>query len=120
MWNFSLMFALLATCMTYLAVRRPKGVQPAAYGHIQTLSNLVDEWPEKPDMKLWWGYKSGTAEEDSEGSLFCAGKERPLCLRWLAELLLDRYEWDPSSFYTVWKSAQLTSWTRAVVDSIMR
>jgi hypothetical protein len=33
---------LLAAFITYLALRKPKGPQPAAWGHIQTLANLVD------------------------------------------------------------------------------
>ncbi|KIJ70408.1 hypothetical protein HYDPIDRAFT_23519 [Hydnomerulius pinastri MD-312] len=45
---FSLSFTIIAFC-------RPKGPQPAAYGHVQTLANLIDEW--SPTM--WWGQKSG-------------------------------------------------------------
>ncbi|KIM76071.1 hypothetical protein PILCRDRAFT_78201 [Piloderma croceum F 1598] len=45
-------------CISYSApgcsVRRPQGPQPAAYGHLQTLANLVDEW--SPTM--WWGHKA--------------------------------------------------------------
>lgn len=37
-----------------MATRRPHGPQPAAYGHVQTLANLVDVWT--PTM--WWGHKS--------------------------------------------------------------
>jgi hypothetical protein len=38
---------------TAVAMFRPRGPQPAAYGHLQTLPNLVDEW--LPVM--WWGHK---------------------------------------------------------------
>ncbi|KIM84509.1 hypothetical protein PILCRDRAFT_385216 [Piloderma croceum F 1598] len=44
-------FALIST---YIARRHPRGPQPAAYGHLQTLANLVDEW----SSMMWWGHKS--------------------------------------------------------------
>ncbi len=56
---------VFSACMTYLAIHKPKGPQPAAYGHIQTLANLIDDW--NPSMKMWWGHKSiGDAEKDGE------------------------------------------------------
>jgi hypothetical protein len=45
---------IFAVVSTILARRRPHGPQPAAYGHLQTLANLVDEW--SPTM--WWGHKT--------------------------------------------------------------
>lgn len=44
---------VIATFVTYIAKKRPLGAQPAAYGHIQTLANLVDEW----SPKMYWGHK---------------------------------------------------------------
>ncbi|KAJ8581878.1 hypothetical protein M405DRAFT_923313, partial [Rhizopogon salebrosus TDB-379] len=35
------------------ATNRRDGPQPAAYGHLQTLANLVDEW----SPVMWWGHK---------------------------------------------------------------
>ncbi|KAG2119172.1 uncharacterized protein F5147DRAFT_832948 [Suillus discolor] len=51
----NLCFALfiLAFFFTFVALRRPCGPQPAAYGHLQTLANLVDEW----SPVMWWGHK---------------------------------------------------------------
>ena len=43
----------VAIFITFIAKRRPSGPQPAAYGHIQTLTDLVDEW--LPTM--YWGHK---------------------------------------------------------------
>jgi hypothetical protein len=48
--------ALLALFATRIALARPKGPQPATYGHLQTLVDLVDEWPFF-DGKLYWGHK---------------------------------------------------------------
>ncbi|OJD31827.1 e3 ubiquitin-protein ligase upl4 [Diplodia corticola] len=45
--------AALAAYVTALSVWRPKGPQPAAYGHIQTLTDLIDEW----SPVLYWGHK---------------------------------------------------------------
>ncbi|KAJ8585468.1 hypothetical protein M405DRAFT_408540 [Rhizopogon salebrosus TDB-379] len=39
----------IACFFTPVALFRPHGPQPAAYGHLQTLANLVDEWS--------WGHK---------------------------------------------------------------
>jgi hypothetical protein len=46
----TLVVALLAT---YMSIRRPPGPQPAAYGHLQTLSDLIDEW----HHCMHWGHK---------------------------------------------------------------
>ncbi|KAI5982287.1 hypothetical protein EDC04DRAFT_3150915 [Pisolithus marmoratus] len=45
---------LLAFIFTIVAIVRRSGPQPAAYGHIQTLANLIDEW----SPVMWWGHKT--------------------------------------------------------------
>lgn len=45
--------AILALLATFICFRRPQGPQPATYGHLQTLADLVDEW--SPHM--YWGHK---------------------------------------------------------------
>ncbi|KAG2132059.1 hypothetical protein DEU56DRAFT_953094, partial [Suillus clintonianus] len=52
-WNLSIALAVFACFFTFVALRRPRGHQPAAYGHLQTLANLVDEW----SPVMWWGHK---------------------------------------------------------------
>lgn len=50
---------LLAVFITVVAAHRPLGTQPAAYGHLQTLADLVDEW----SVTMYWGHKgNGWAE----------------------------------------------------------
>jgi lysylphosphatidylglycerol synthetase-like protein (DUF2156 family) len=49
-----ILVAVLAALTIYIATRRPSGPQPAAYGHLQTMADLVDEWA--PTM--YWGDKS--------------------------------------------------------------
>jgi hypothetical protein len=44
---------VFALFITYVSARRPKGPQPAAYGHLQTLINLIDE----PCPNIYWGHK---------------------------------------------------------------
>ncbi|EIW80524.1 hypothetical protein CONPUDRAFT_166029 [Coniophora puteana RWD-64-598 SS2] len=56
-WNLSIALDLFAALLTLLARQRPQGPQPATYGHIQTLANLVDEWPADGAERLWWGHK---------------------------------------------------------------
>jgi len=48
----AIMFALF---ITYLAARRPKGPQPAAFGHIQTLADLIDDWSTTGEGLFWGG-----------------------------------------------------------------
>ncbi|KAG1828830.1 hypothetical protein EV424DRAFT_485401 [Suillus variegatus] len=52
-WNLCIALFILACFFTVIALRRPHGPQPAAYGHLQTLANLVDEW----SPVMWWGHK---------------------------------------------------------------
>ncbi|KAF7979525.1 hypothetical protein HWV62_42104 [Athelia sp. TMB] len=44
---------IFAFGMTAMVLRHPSGVQPAAFGHIQTLANVIDVWA----PRIWWGYK---------------------------------------------------------------
>ncbi|KAG1863739.1 hypothetical protein F4604DRAFT_1683602 [Suillus subluteus] len=52
-WNLCIALFIFASLFTFVALRRPRGPQPAAYGHLQTLANLVDEW----SPVMWWGHK---------------------------------------------------------------
>lgn len=47
---------ILAVYATTLVCTKPKGAQPAAFGQLQVLVDLVDEWPE-PHNSLYWGDK---------------------------------------------------------------
>ncbi|OAP62170.1 hypothetical protein AYL99_04373 [Fonsecaea erecta] len=50
----ALLLALFATTIVRMS---PKGPQPATFGHLQTLANLIDEWPAE-GKRLFWGHKS--------------------------------------------------------------
>lgn len=55
-------YLAMATCAftlvnTYLALDSPSGPQPAAYGHLQTLADLIDYWPPRTG-RIWWGDKT--------------------------------------------------------------
>ncbi|KAG1790689.1 uncharacterized protein HD556DRAFT_1310470 [Suillus plorans] len=52
-WNLCIALFIFACSFTFVALRRPCGPQPAAYGHLQTLANLMDEW----SPVMWWGHK---------------------------------------------------------------
>jgi hypothetical protein len=47
---------ILALITTYIATRRLSGPQPATYGQLQTLIDLVDLWPGKGE-RMYWGHK---------------------------------------------------------------
>ncbi|KAG1857301.1 hypothetical protein C8R48DRAFT_659596 [Suillus tomentosus] len=53
-WNLCIALFIVACVFTFIALRRPSGPQPAAYGHLQTLADLVDEW----SPVMWWGHKA--------------------------------------------------------------
>jgi hypothetical protein len=68
----------LAIFATYIAVSSPEGPQPAAYGHIQTLANLIDDWGRAED-KIFWGHKRGDGDSLSQKRPFHAGtSNKPL------------------------------------------
>ncbi|KAJ8592027.1 hypothetical protein M405DRAFT_76370 [Rhizopogon salebrosus TDB-379] len=51
--NLCIALLIFACLFTLVALHRPRGPQPAAYGHLQTLANLIDEW----SPVTWWGHK---------------------------------------------------------------
>ncbi|KAG1878218.1 hypothetical protein F4604DRAFT_1923775 [Suillus subluteus] len=51
--NLFIVLFVFACFFTLVALRQRRGPQPAAYGHLQTLANLVDEWT----PVMWWGHK---------------------------------------------------------------
>ncbi|KAG8533553.1 uncharacterized protein KY384_001293 [Bacidia gigantensis] len=54
------MMIVAAVFSTFLCYRRYSGPQPAAYGHLQTIVNFIDEWG--PDGRpLYWGDKGPVA-----------------------------------------------------------
>ncbi|KAF7173343.1 hypothetical protein CNMCM5623_005595 [Aspergillus felis] len=55
---YAILAVLVATFATYLALRRPRGRQPAALGHLQTLVDLVDDWKTDQGGRMWWGDKT--------------------------------------------------------------
>ena len=52
--------AILAAFATFLCFQRPNGPQPATFGHVQTLVDLVDEW----SLLMYWGDKGLRVEGD--------------------------------------------------------
>ncbi|CAD6971644.1 unnamed protein product [Tilletia controversa] len=53
--------ALLSVFLTVLSIYGRKGPQPSTFGHLQTLVDLIDEWPEKGNQQMYWGHKTGGA-----------------------------------------------------------
>ncbi|KZP24949.1 hypothetical protein FIBSPDRAFT_1041749 [Athelia psychrophila] len=53
-WYLSVILVGVATITTIIAKYKPHGPQPAAYGHFQTLADLIDEWY----PVVYWGHKS--------------------------------------------------------------
>lgn len=56
LFYLSLNVAVPAVITTVIMFWRHKGPQPVAFGHIQTLVDLIDEWPAKGE-RLFWGDK---------------------------------------------------------------
>lgn len=63
-------WAVLLIFIGYIAFRKPRGPLPATYGHLQTLTNLVDEW----HKVMFWGHKS----EAENGICHAGTSDKPL------------------------------------------
>lgn len=50
---------VVAAFGSFLAWNQPSGSQPATFGHLQTLVNLIDEWYGEEE-RMWWGDKGVT------------------------------------------------------------
>jgi hypothetical protein len=48
---------IFASTITFLTVTKPKGPQPATYGHIQTIADVIDDWTLDENGRFWWGDK---------------------------------------------------------------
>lgn len=59
MFTLTAMVTLLASFATYLALRHPKGPQPSAYGNIDQLLGMIDDWGKGAGVRIYWGDKSG-------------------------------------------------------------
>ncbi|KAH2072005.1 hypothetical protein KXX03_008645 [Aspergillus fumigatus] len=59
---YAILAVLVATFATYLALRRRKGCQPAALGHLPTLVDLIDDWKTDQEGRMWWGDKAPELE----------------------------------------------------------
>ena len=53
---------VLAGVATGTVLWRPRGPQPATFGHLQTLVDLIDVWPEKGEV-MYWGDKGVDGRE---------------------------------------------------------
>jgi len=66
--NYSRLFVYVicamafASFITFLAVTKPKGPQPATYGHIQTIADVIDDWTMDENGCFWWGDKGDKDE----------------------------------------------------------
>ncbi|KAJ5945923.1 hypothetical protein N7454_002762 [Penicillium verhagenii] len=78
---YAILAILLATFSTYLALKRSKGCQPAALGHLQTLADLVDDWKTDQDGRMWWGDKTMDEACQLRHAGTCPDKTmlRPIC-----------------------------------------
>jgi len=64
-WYLSVALIVLASITTAIAMYKPRGPQPAAYGHCQTLANLVDDWE---PAKIYWGLKADNGKYAHTGT----------------------------------------------------
>ena len=70
MWANALLLVValifsVAVLATFLCFRRFRGPQPVAYGHLQTLVDLVDDWGIERES-LYWGDKGHLTEFDGK------------------------------------------------------
>ncbi|KAJ5232558.1 hypothetical protein N7468_005514 [Penicillium chermesinum] len=60
------MAIVVASLGTYLALKRPRGCQPATLGHLQTIVDLIDDWATDQSGRMWWGDKPVAQLEDNQ------------------------------------------------------
>jgi hypothetical protein len=77
--------AFILAHLSFLAYHAPKGPQPATFGHIQTLINLIDDWGTDIKKPLFWGEK--TRDDGIYVVGTSADKHR------LSRLDMDQYYW---------------------------
>ena len=65
----SVVVAVLLGFVLLLVYSKPKGRQPAVYGHLQTMVDLVDDWGTEKNEKLFWNTKKGKVGVKTENSL---------------------------------------------------
>jgi len=74
----TLTILLLTAFASFLTFSKYKGSQPVAFGHLQTLVDLIDVWPERKD-RMYWGDKGivktrdNDAAPDNQDGVRCAG-----------------------------------------------
>lgn len=76
---------VLALFTTICVFWKPAGPQPANFGHLQTLVDLVDEWPKEKET-LYWGHKdveishqdSGIALDKSKPTNVTSEEQEPM------------------------------------------
>ncbi|KAL2048404.1 hypothetical protein N7G274_000315 [Stereocaulon virgatum] len=61
LWILTTLTFALAAFGTFLAFHRPPGPQPAAYGQLETLAALIDDWADEGE-NLYWGDKGPGAQ----------------------------------------------------------
>lgn len=75
---FGISAIIVSLFVTYLAFMQPKGPQPASFGHIQTLADLIDDWRTNAKGNFWWGSKDinrdGTRHAGTSPNLERLGK----------------------------------------------
>ncbi|OCL10880.1 hypothetical protein AOQ84DRAFT_374513 [Glonium stellatum] len=54
---YAICATIFASTITILAIMKPKGPQPATYGHIQTIADVIDDWTLDGKGQFWWGDK---------------------------------------------------------------
>ncbi|KAL9615739.1 MAG: hypothetical protein Q9160_009296 [Pyrenula sp. 1 TL-2023] len=60
----------------YLCVKRPRGPQPATWGHLQTLADLIDDWGDGTgEGRLYWGDKGDGGRRDGVRHAGTIGRE---------------------------------------------
>ena len=88
---FACVSAVAALFTTLLACWPVRGPQPAAWGHLQTLGDLIDEW-NAPQGRLWWGDKGeidGVRHAGTAGSRHEVGRIHQDVLYAGREIFLD-------------------------------
>jgi hypothetical protein len=62
--TYAICATAFASVVTFIAFMKPKSPQPATYGHIQTIADVIDDWSLDGDKRFWWGDKGSSSSRE--------------------------------------------------------
>ncbi len=89
---YALSALAFASFVTFLAAGKPKGPQPATWGHIQTLADLIDNWEIDEKGQFYWGGNGETEPGVRHTGMSAKKEELGELICWVLRIMSARQE----------------------------